>query len=104
MHVGVSNLKTGKVIKDIAVDLDPRAKVKRSVYCASGQTAGSFLPVTMTDEPYIDVFDKKTFALKHRVFLDYKPGESKFYHGINSSDMKKFMVAVTANSPARWIS
>ena len=94
MHVGVSDLKTGEVIKDVAIALDERAKVTKSVYCASGQTEGSYLPVTMTDEPYIDVLDKATLALKHRVFLDYKPGETKFYHGINSPDMRKFFVAV----------
>ena len=94
VHVGVSDLKTGEVIKDVALDLDPRAAVKSSVYCASGQAANSYLPVTMTDEAYIDVFDKATLALKHRVFLDYKPGETKFYHGTNSPDMKTFLVAV----------
>jgi hypothetical protein len=94
MHVGVSDLKTGEVIKDIALALDGRAKLTKSVYCASGQSENSYIPVTMTDEPYIDVLDKASLALKHRVFLDYKPGETKFYHGINSPDMKKFFVAV----------
>ncbi len=94
VHVGVSDLKTGKVIKDVALKLDPRAKWTGALYCGSGQTKKSFLPVTMTDEAYIDVFDKKTLKLKHRVFLDYKPGETKFYHGTNSPDMKKFLVAV----------
>ena len=94
VHVGILDLKTGAVIKDVPLALDKRAKITKSVYCASGQTERSYLPVTMTDEPYIDVLDKATLALKHRVFLDYKPGETKFYHGINSPDMKKFLVAV----------
>lgn len=94
VHVGVSDLKTGKVIKDEALKLDKRATWTGALYCGSGQTKNSFIPVTMTDEAYIDVFDKKTLKLKHRVFLDYKPGQTKFYHGTNSPDMKKFLVAV----------
>jgi len=102
VHVGVSDLKTGKVIKDEALKLDDRAKWTGALYCGSGQSASSFMPITMTDEAYIDVFDKKTLKLKHRVFLDYKPGETKFYHGTNSPDMKTFVVAVnlaTAGNP-----
>lgn len=94
VHVGVSDLSTGKVLKDVALKLDDRAKWTGALYCGSGQTKNSYMPVTMTDEAYIDVFDKKTLKLKHRVFLDYKPGETKFYHGINSPDMKKFAVVV----------
>ncbi len=94
VHVGVSDLTTGKVIKDEALKLDDRAKWTGALYCGSGQSNNSFMPVTMTDEAYIDVFDKKTLKLKHRVFLDYKPGETKFYHGTNTPDMKSFVVAV----------
>ena len=90
----ISDLTTGKVLKDEALKLDDRAKWTGALYCGSGQTKNSFMPVTMTDEAYIDVFDKKTLKLKHRVFLDYKPGQTKFYHGTNSPDMKKFAVAV----------
>jgi hypothetical protein len=94
VHVGVSDLKTGNVIKDVALSLDERAKWTGALYCGSGQSSAFFMPVTMTDEAYIDVFDKKTLELKHRVFLDYKPGETKFYHGTNTPDMKKYVVAV----------
>lgn len=94
VHVGISDLKTGKVIKDVALKLDERAKWTGALYCGSGQSKNFYMPVTMTDEAYIDVFDKKTLELKHRVFLDYKPGQTKFYHGINSPDMKTFAVAV----------
>lgn len=94
VHVGISDLTTGKVLKDEALKLDDRAKWTGALYCGSGQTKKSFMPLTMTDEAYIDVFDKKTLKLKHRVFLDYKPGQTKFYHGTNSPDMKKFAVAV----------
>lgn len=94
LHIGVSDLNTGEVIKDVALALDARAKTDKAVYCASGQSESAFIPVTMTDEAYIDVVDKATLALKHRVFLDYRPGETKFFHGTNSPDMKKFFVAV----------
>lgn len=94
LHVGVSDLKTGEVLKDVPLALDGRAKTDKAVYCASGQTQNAFIPVTMTDEPYIDIVDKATLELKHRVFLGYKPGETKFYHGTNSPDLKKFFLAV----------
>ncbi|MEW6409509.1 MAG: hypothetical protein AB1488_05285 [Nitrospirota bacterium] len=94
LHVGISDLKTGDKIKDVAVKLDPRAKWTGANYCGSGQSKTLFMPVTMTDEAYIDVFDKKTLEHKHRVFLDYKLGETKFYHGTNTPDMKKFLVVV----------
>jgi hypothetical protein len=97
LHVGKSNIKTGEKIEDKAVDLDARATWKGALYCGSGQTKKLYMPVTMTDEAYIDVFDKKTLELKHRVFLDkegYGPGKTKFYHGINSPDMKTFALAV----------
>jgi hypothetical protein len=56
------------------------------------------MPVFMGSEGYVDVFDKKTMQLKHRVFisdLGYKPGSYQFVHGTNSNDMKRFLVAVT---------
>src|SRR5574341_2658268 len=98
LHVGVSDLKTGEVLKDVALDLDGRAKTDKAVYYASGQSDSAFIPVTMTDEAYIDVVDKATLQLRHRVFLGYKPGETKFFHGTNSPDMKKFFLAVNRAS------
>ncbi|MBI4823877.1 MAG: hypothetical protein HY805_06570 [Nitrospirae bacterium] len=94
LHVGISDLKTGNVIKDVPIKIADRATWIGANYCASGQSSTMFIPVMMTDEAYIDVLDKKTLELKHRVFLPYKKGETKFYHGINSPDMKEFMVAV----------
>lgn len=93
-HVGLSDLKSGKKLIDKVVQLDDRAKWTGALYCGSGQTKKYFIPVTMTDEAYIDVFNKKDLSLKHRVFLDYKKGDTIFYHGTNSPDMKKFAVAV----------
>lgn len=102
VHVGLSDLKTGKVIKDKALQLDGRAKWTGALYCGSGQTKSSFIPVTMTGESYIDVFDKKSLKLEHRVFLDelgYK-NNYFFFHGTNSPDMKTF--AVTINKTKEW--
>jgi hypothetical protein len=96
-HVGKSDLKTGDVIKDIAMTPDPRATTKSPIYCASGQTKKSYMPVFMGSEGFIDVFDKGTMEKKHRVYvsdLGYKPGTYKFVHGTNSPDMKKFIVVL----------
>lgn len=98
MHVGKSDLKTGNVIKDIALDPDPRAKGQKPLYCASGQTKENFIPVYMGSEGFIDVFDKKDLTHKHRLFISdigYKDPNSYIYvHGINSNNMKTFIVAI----------
>ncbi len=99
IHVGKTDVATGKVIKDVAVTPDPRSPAKDGpAYCASGQTKTSFMPVFMGSEGYVDVWDKKTLEHKHRVFvsdLGYKPGSYMFVHGSNTHDMKKFLVTVT---------
>ena len=99
MHVGKSDLKTGKVIKDVALTPDPRSPAKTGpVYCASGQSKAYYMPVFMGSEGYIDVIDKKTMEMKHRVFvsdLGYKPGTYQFVHGNNSNDMKKFAIVLS---------
>lgn len=102
MHVGVSDLTTGKVIKDVAIQVSKRAKWISPVYCASGLTKKSFIPVTMTGEAYIDVLDKKTFKLKKRVFLDKQGYKNNylFMHGVNSHDLKTFAVAM--NMTSKW--
>jgi len=98
-HVGKSDLKSGNVIKDVAMDPDPRAPGKTGpLYCASGQSKNFYMPVFMGSEAYVDVLDKKSLALKHRVFisdLGYKAGTYQFLHGINSNDMKKFLLTMT---------
>ncbi len=98
MHVGKSDLTTGKVIKDIALTPDPRSMgTKPPLYCASGQSKKDYMPVFMGMEGYVDVFDKVTMRHKHRVWisdLGYRKGTYKFVHGINSPDMKSFLLAV----------
>lgn len=99
-HVGKSDLKTGKVIKDVAMDPDPRAnggKAKMPLYCASGQSKNFYMPVFMGSEGYVDVLDKATLDKKHRVFvsdLGYPKGSYQFVHGTNSPDNKTFLLAL----------
>lgn len=99
LHVGKSDLKTGNVIKDVALTPDARAPAKTGpAYCASGQSKSAFMPVFMGNEGYVDVFDKKTMKHQHRVFvsdLGYKAGSYQFVHGTNSNDLKKFILAIT---------
>jgi hypothetical protein len=98
LHFGKSDLKSGKVLKDVAFAPDPRAPMKAGpAYCASGQTKSAFLPVFMGSEGYIEVVDKGTLEKKHRMFvsdLGFKDGSYQFVHGTNSNDMKTFLVAV----------
>jgi hypothetical protein len=101
-HVGKSNLKTGKVIKDQVVELNKRAKWTGALYCGSGQSKKYFLPVTMTGEAYIDVIDKKSLKNKAQVFLDGEGYKNNywFFHGTNTPDMKSFAVAI--NLTEKW--
>jgi hypothetical protein len=95
LHVGKSNLKTGEVEADVAFPAPERSGWTGANYCASGQTDSSFIPVSMANEGYIDIFDKATMKLKHRVFFDdlgIKAGETTFAHGTNTPDMKKFLL------------
>jgi hypothetical protein len=100
-HVGKSDLKTGKVLMDIAMDPDARSsggEKKMPIYCASGQSKANYMPVFMGTEGYVDVLDKKDLKLKHRVFisdLGYKPGTYQFVHGVNNNKMDKFLLNIT---------
>ena len=98
MHVGKSDLKTGNVIKDVALDPDAKAPGKKPpLYCASGQSKDAYMPIFMGTEGFVDVFDKKDLSLKHRVFvseLGYQAGTYKFVHGINSPDMKTMLLVI----------
>jgi hypothetical protein len=107
LHVGKSNLATGEVLADVAFPAPERATWTGANYCASGQTANSFMPVSMANEGYIDVYDKKTMKLKHRVFLDdlgIKAGVTTFAHGTNTPDMKRFLLTLndTPDGFTKW--
>ena len=100
-HVGKSDLKSGNVVMDIAMDPDKRStggEKKMPIYCASGQGKSNYMPIFMGNEGYVDIFDKKTMKLRHRVFvsdLGYKAGTYQFVHGINSTKMDKFLLTFT---------
>jgi hypothetical protein len=97
-HVGMTDLKTGKVVKDVAMDPDPRSLAKKPpVYCASGQSKNYYMPIFMGTEGYVDLFDKKNLDHKKRMFisdLGFKAGTYQFLHGTSSNDGKKFLLAI----------
>jgi hypothetical protein len=98
MHVGKSDLKTGKVILDVPMGMDPKAPgEKPPLYCASGQSKNFYMPVFMGVEGYVDVMDKKDLTVKHRVWISdigYAKGTYKFTHGTNSPDFKTFILTM----------
>ncbi len=103
VHVGISDLETGEVIKDKSHQLPERAKWPANLYCSSGQTENSYMPATMTNEGYISVFDKKTLDLKRHIYVDslgYK-NNYIFIHGTNSPDMKNYVL--TVNKTKEWL-
>lgn len=97
-HVGMSDLKTGNVIKDVAMDPDPKAPGKKPpIYCASGQSKNYFMPIFMGTEGYVDLFDKKNLSHKKRMYisdLGFKAGTYQFLHGTSSNDGKTFLLAI----------
>ncbi len=97
-HVGITDLKTGDVIKDVDVDVPPQATKVKSLYCASAQSKDYFIPISMANKGYIDVFRKSDLKLERRVFLEGTDADIKrpykFYHGTNSPDMKKLLITV----------
>ena len=103
-HVGKTNLKTGEVIQDIDVATPSNVKVTKKMYCASGQTKDYFMPVTMSNPAYIDVFAKSDLALKHRIFLEGTEADPKvpykYFHGTTSPDMKKMIVTINESDAA----
>jgi hypothetical protein len=98
IHVGKTDLKTGKVLQDVALTPDPKSPTEKPpAYCASGQSKSYYMPVFMGQEGYVDVIDKKSMELKHRVWvsdLGYAKGTYKFTHGVNSPDFKTFLLAL----------
>ena len=107
LHVGKSDLTTGEVLADVSFPAPERAKWTGANFCASGQSDTSYIPVGMSNEGYIDVYDKKTLKLKQRVFFDdlgIKAGETTFAHGINTPDKKKFLLTVnlTPDGFTKW--
>jgi len=104
---GRVNLATNAWVAERAVDvpkevLDFGKAAAGPFYCGSGQTPEYFIPIWMGYPPHIDVIDKKTLDLKHRVKLvgpDF-PKNVRFTHGVNSPDFKyMFLIQSEATAP-----
>ncbi len=97
-HVGKTDLRTGEVIQDVDVETPKQVQVTKKMYCASGQTQDYFMPITMSNPAYIDVFAKKDLQIKHRVFLEGTEADPKvpykYFHGTTSPDMTKMLIAI----------
>lgn len=97
-HVGSTDLTTGEVNRDVLVDLPIEATKTGSLYCASAQSKDYFLPISMANKGYIDVFQKSDLKRVQRIMLEGTEGDIgkpyKFYHGTNSPDFKKLLITV----------
>lgn len=99
VRVAMIDLATAQVTKEVAVAPSDRY-VGGPMYCASGQSKDTFLPVMMGYEGWIDVFDKDTLDLKHRVHFD-DPKITKDYifaHGVQTPDMSQFLLTLNGTS------
>jgi hypothetical protein len=103
LHYGAVDLSDGnKVIADVAVPVDPRSTKPAlkpdamPFYCASGQTKSYFMPMTMSNEAYISVIDKKDLSKSFNVFLDsvLPDANYKFLHGSTDPTGTKFLAVV----------
>jgi hypothetical protein len=99
LHYGKVDLDDGnKVTADIAIPVDPRATkpgIKPNAmpyYCASGQTNDYYMPMTMSNEAYITVIDKRDLNKSFNVFLDsvLPDANYKFLHGSTDPTRTKF--------------
>jgi len=118
VHYGRNNLSTGDLEADVAVAVDPRATLPAMgintmpIYCASGQTADYFMPITMTNEAYISVIPKSSVtgiatpppagvvSKVTNVFLDsiLPDPNYTFFHGSTSHDGSKMFMAVNKST------
>lgn len=101
-HYGKSDLKTGKVVKDVTMKIPPQVLNTKAGYCASAQTQDYFMPISMNKPGYISVISKKDMKIKHNVFLegtdaDIKTGY-KYLHGVNSPDMKEILITINESN------
>lgn len=100
--VGKADLTTGKWKAEKAYDLPAEVKDfkktdKFPFYCGSGQSAKYYFPIFMGYPGFIDVVDKATLELKHRVWLKDNPEfpvSYKFTHGVDSLDGKSLFLAI----------
>ncbi len=97
-HVGKSDLRTGKKLMDINVPTPREATHTHHMYCASAQTKDYYLPISMANLAYIDVFRKSDLYHVRTVFLEGTEADIGkpylFYHGINTPDMTKLLITI----------
>ena len=95
-HRGMVDFKNNKVSMDNTETLPDRAPWAGAVFCASGQTNKDYIPVSMTQEAFIQIVDKATMKTKETIFLDKEGYKNNylFFHGTNSPDMKTFAIAI----------
>lgn len=101
IRVAKIDLATAKMVSEVQVDPSPKY-VDGPMFCASGQSKDMYLPVSMGYEGWIDVFDKETLDLKHRVHFD-DPKITKDYifaHGVQTPDMSQFLLTLNATTQA----
>lgn len=101
LHYGKIDLKTGNVTADKTVALPDTATWAGANYCGSGQTADSYITISMAKEGYATVVDKKTMEVKEQVQLGslVPDGNYKFFHGTNHPDGKTFLISANLSTP-----
>lgn len=101
VRAGKLNLASGKMLSDVKLTKDPKLTLA-PMYCGSGQTKDKFLPVIMGHQGYIDVLDKGSMKLEHRVSLDHPkiPKNYVWAHGVNSPDGKEFALWMSLSDTA----
>ncbi|UCH45655.1 MAG: hypothetical protein JSV11_02820 [Nitrospiraceae bacterium] len=106
--VGKADTRTNKWIDERRYELPKEvlafgATTTKTLYCGSGQSEKYYMPIFMGYPGFIDVVDKDTLELKHRVMLSSNPDipvNYKFTHGVNSPDMKyMYIVMNDADKP-----
>jgi hypothetical protein len=100
--VGKADATTNKWIAEKVLDMpkevmDFKKTATVTFYCGSGQSVKYYFPIFMGYPGFIDVIDKATLELKHRVMLAKNPEfpvNYKFTHGVNSPDNKVLFIAI----------
>ena len=104
VRAGKLSLASGKMLADVKLSKDPKL-TQAPMYCGSGQTKSKFLPVIMGHQGYIDVVDKASMKLEHRVSLDHPkiPKNYVWAHGVNSPDGKEFALWMSlSDTPGKF--
>lgn len=96
VHVGKTDLRTGKIIQDMIVDVPAEITNDKAMFCASGQSKNSYIPMSMTSKAYIDIFNKSDLKRTQRIFLEGTegaiPAPYKFYHGNTNTAMDRLLI------------